>query len=214
MLIPKIERQLFCAICLLWLCCHNPLRGAVLTGVDPTIINVGTGTDTSYLIIDESTLYSTPLEFVYHYTYDSAHLITTEDMMNTITNASSLRFTFGSTYGEVQSLSYAGTTIAGTDFSLPSGFYWSLYFVGGLDAGSTPTDPNQWNYGNSGINSGRTLAPDSWDGITYSGWGTNSAGGAPSVAIAAVPEPAALPLVILSLATLMLFAGWKYSTQK
>ena len=83
----------------------SPLGAAVLTGVNPTIFTVGTGSDVSYLVIDESSLYATPLEFIYHYTYDSNNLITGKQMMQSIANDTSLGFTIGSTYGELASIS-------------------------------------------------------------------------------------------------------------
>ena len=208
MLIPKTQRVLLVGLSVAYLCASS-LQSAVLTGVNPTIFTVGTGVDISYLVIDESSLYSTPLEFIYHYTYDSNNLLTGEQMMQSITNSTSLGFTIGTTYGELLSLSYAGTTVSGTDFLLPDGFYWSYFVLGGSDAGSAPTDPNQWNYANSGISS-RTISPGSWDGETLSGWGTNSAiGGPPSVSPSAVPEPSALPLVLLALTGMAIIIRWK-----
>ena len=189
------------------------LPAAVLTGVEPTIFNVGSGLDISYLVIDESTLYPTPLEFAYHYTYDSNKLITGEQMMEAVTNATSLGFTIGSKYGELASLSFAGTTVSGTDFLLPDGFYWSYFVVGGLDAGSAPTDTNQWNYANSGI-SERTISPGSWDGQTLSGWGSNSAiGGPSSVNPSAVPEPSALHILLFALMCMVIILRWKCTKQ-
>ena len=44
------------------MCSLFSLHAAVLTGVDPTIFSVGKGKDISYLVIDESSLYATPLE--------------------------------------------------------------------------------------------------------------------------------------------------------
>ena len=191
------------------ICSLVSLQAAVLTGVNPTIFTVGTGNDVSYLVIDDSSLSATPLEFAYHYTYDSNNLITGEQLMQSITNATSLSYTIGATYGELASLSFAGTTVSGTDFLLPDGLYWSYFVVGGLDAGSVPADQNQWNYASSGIG-GRTIAPGSWDGQTLSGWGTNSAiGGPPSVSPSAVPEPASLPLVLLALAAVAGIIRWK-----
>jgi hypothetical protein len=196
--------------------CSASLEAAVLTGVDPTIINIGTGPDLSYLVIDESTLYSTPLEFIYHYTYDSNTPITGEQLMQAITNTISSGLGMTTTayaFGDsLDALSYSGTTVAGTnapDYS--SGTYWSYYVAGGDQPGSTNITPtNTWAYADVGFST-RTIAPGSWDGETLSGWGTDTSGGPPSVAISAVPEPATLPLILLSLATVVAVIRWKSS---
>ena len=219
MLIQKNAWRLFCAIFLLWLCCHTPLQGAVLTGVDPTIINVGTGADTSYLVIDESTLYSTPLEFAYHYTYDSNNPLTGFELLTNVAANSSLgvntaySVSVGGNY--LISFAFSGNTVAGINAPDGSGTYWSYYLAVGLDGGTTPLLTNQWNYANNGIDA-RTITPGSWDGWTISSYDAayNTIDALPSVAPLAVPEPATLPLVFLSFAAVMSFKRWKYSVQK
>lgn len=197
--------------------CGSSLRAAVLTGVDPTIIDVGSGRDLSYLVIDESTLYSTPLEFVYHYTYDSNNPLTGYELLTNVASQSTLGVQtsfFGGGLGNFpDSFSYAGNTVAGSnapDFSV--GTYWSYYDAGGTEVGQATNPPStHWNYANVGIDS-RLIAPGSWDGWTlsaYSDYGNTTVGLPPSVAIAAIPEPASLPLVILSLAGFMVITRWK-----
>jgi hypothetical protein len=197
--------------------CSASLEADVLTGVDPTIINIGTGPDLSYLVIDESTLYSTPLEFIYHYTYDSNNLLTGTDLLQQVASNSTLGvsmvFYGGGLGNSLDSLTYAGTTVAGTnapDYS--TGSYWSYYVAGGLEAG-TPAATNDWSYSSVGWDS-RTISPGSWDGETlssYSDYGSTTTGLPPSVAIVAVPEPETAPLMLLSIITLLLLLRWKSS---
>jgi hypothetical protein len=187
------------------------LGAAVLTGVDPTIINIGSGPDLSYLVIDESTLDSTPLEFVYHYTYDSNHPLTGYDFLNQISSNSTLGVStvfYGGGLGNIlDSITYGSKVIAGTnapDYS--TGTYWSYSLAGGYDGGIAPLLNNQWNYANNGMDS-RTITPGSWDGWTlasYSSYGSLTVDAPPSVVIAAVPEPEAAPLLLLSIITLIL----------
>lgn len=198
------------------------LRAAVLTGIDPTIISVGSGVDISYLVIDESTLYSTPLEFVYHYTYDSNHPLTGFQLLTNVVSDSSLAnsttFYGGGLGNALTSLTYqGGATVIGTnapDYS--TGTYWSYYLSGGLDGGVVPLTFNQWNYANNGMDF-RTVTPGSWDGWTfasYSDYGNTTIDVPPSVALAAVPEPRAFVLAIIYLVSLLLISRWKYSTRK
>lgn len=225
MLIQLKARLFFSLAFMIGISWLSSLRAAVLTGVDPTIISVGTGVDISYLVIDESTLYSTPLEFVYHYTYDSTTPLTGYDLISAITNASSSGLgattPYISNWGAhtMDAFSYAGNTVAGTPFS-PSnttGVYWSLFEVGGQEAGSIVSIPsNSWTIAGVGLD-GRIITPGSWDGWTISsytdgGWTTVDT--SPSVAITAVPEPATIPLTLLSMATLFLFTRWKPTAPK
>ena len=216
MLIQLKARLLFSLAFMIGISWLSSLHSAVLTGVDPTIISVGTGVDISFLVIDESTLYSTPLEFVYHYTYDANNPLTGYDLLKQVTNSTPLvlgttTFSFGDS---LTSLTYGGNPVTSTtapDFS--SGTYWSYYLSGGLDGAVDPASPSQWNYANNGMGS-RSIAPGSWDGWSFASWGTSGVDTPPSVSISAVPEPAIIPLTLLSVATLFLFTRWKTTTPK
>lgn len=201
-------------------CLHfSSLQAAVLTGVDPTIFNVGSGHDISYLVIDESTLYSTPLEFVYHYTYDSNNPLTGYSLLTNIAANSSLSvnttFYGGGLGNSLSSLSYqGGATVTGTnapDYSV--GTYWSYYNAGGSEVGYAAPTLTNWNYANVGMDS-RYLAPGSWDGWTLASYGAGGIDTPPSVAIAAIPEPSIVSFMLLSLVALLPIARWTPFTRK
>lgn len=194
-------------------------RAAVLTGVEPLFISVGSGVDISYLVIDESTLYSTPLVFAYHYTYDSNNPISGYSLLSNVASHSSLisstTFYSGGLGNALDSLSYqGGTTVTGTnapDYSV--GTYWSYYLSGGLDGGTSPSVSGRWNYAANGMDS-RTITPGSWDGWTfasYTDYGSTTFDMTPSVAVDAVPEPQTIPLVLLTLMASLFYAKWSRS---
>jgi hypothetical protein len=147
-------------------------QASVLTGVEPTYINVGSGSDLSYLAIDESDLYTTPLVFVYHYDYDSNNPQTGYSLLTNVAAGSELfpaTLLYGGGLGNsLVSLTYAGSaTVTGAnapDFSV--GTYWSYYLSGGFDGGVSPDLTGQWNYANNGMDF-RTITPGSWDGWTF-----------------------------------------------
>lgn len=192
-------------------------QASVLKGVEPTYIDVGSGGDVSYLVLDESDLYTTPLVFVYHYHYDSNNTLTGYSLLTNVAAGSAL-FPSTSLYGgglgnSLDSLTYAGgATVIGTnapDFSV--GTYWSYYLSGGFDGGVSPDLTGQWNYANNGMDF-RTITPGSWDGWTlasYSDYGFTTTDVSPSVAIAAVPEPLPTHLVLLSLVSVFLLTRWR-----
>ena len=204
------------------MCSLFSLHAAVLTGVDPTIFSVGTGKDISYLVIDESSLYATPLEFAYHYTYDSNNPLTGYDLLTNVASQSTLSvqttFYGGGLGNSLVSFSYAGNTVAGSDAPDYSvGTYWSYYDAGGMEVGQ-PTNPSgtSWNYASVGIDS-RHISPGSKDGWTlssYADYGNITIDFPPSVAISSVPEPASLPLLLLSLLTLLFLIRCKSSAPK
>ena len=199
----------------------SQIHAAVLTGVEPTYITVGAGPDVSYLVIDESDLYSTPLVFAYHYNYDTNNPLTGYTLLTNVAASSSLvpstTLYSGGLGNALDSLTYpGGVTVTGTnapDYS--AGTYWSYYISGGLDGGIDPVLAGQWNYANYGMDS-RTITPGSWDGWTfasYTDFGYTTFDVSPSVAIEAVPEPNTMLLVLLSLASSYLFVRWRRSSQ-
>ena len=193
-------------------------QASVLTGVEPTYINVGSGSDLSYLAIDESDLYTTPLVFVYHYDYDSNNPLTGFSLLTNVAAGSVLfpATSFYPNYGNsLDSLTYAGGTVItatnASDFSV--GTYWSYYLSGGLDGGVLPDLTGQWNYANYGMDS-RTVTPGSWDGwsfTSYTDYGLTTSDASPSVAINAVPEPSPTHLVLLSLVSVFFLNRWRQS---
>ena len=209
MLIKEISKGLLCASALAFLASISTLKAAVLAGVDPVSFTVGSGSDVSYLLIDESTLSSAPLLFEYRYTYDILNPISGYELLHEVTRLSSLDFTtifYGGGLGNsLDSVSYGGITVSSfTAPDLSTGTYWSYYVAGGSEV-DEPLAAGLWKYAEVGMDS-RFITPGSWDGWTLAGWNP-SFGEAPS--ISPVPEPAPLPLAVLSLAALLFFIRWK-----
>ena len=211
MLIKKISKGFLCASALAFLASISTLKSAVLVGVDPVSFTVGSGPDVSYLLIDESTLSSAPLLFEYRYTYDILNPISGYELLYEVTRLSSLDFTtifYGGGLGNsLDSVSYGGITVSSftaPDFS--TGTYWSYYVAGGSEVGE-PLAADLWKYAEVGMDS-RFITPGSWDGWTFAGWNPDF-GAPPSLSPALVPEPAPLPLAVLSLAALFFFFRWK-----
>jgi hypothetical protein len=209
MLIKEISKGLLCASALAFLASISTLKAAVLTGIDPVSFTVGSGPDVSYLLIDESTLSSAPLLFEYRYTYDILNPISGYELLHEVARFSSLDFTtifYGGGLGNaLDSVSYGGITVSSfTAPDLSTGTYWSYYVAGGSEV-DEPLAAGLWKYAEVGMDS-RFITPGSWDGWTLAGWNP-SFGEAPS--ISPVPEPAPLPLAVLSLAALFFFIRWK-----
>jgi hypothetical protein len=209
MLIKEISKGLLCASALAFLASISTLKAAVLTGIDPVSFTVGSGPDVSYLLIDESTLSSAPLLFEYRYTYDILNPISGYELLHEVARFSSLDFTtifYGGGLGNaLDSVSYGGITVSSfTAPDLSTGTYWSYYVAGGSEV-DEPLAAGLWKYAEVGMDS-RFITPGSWDGWTLAGWNP-SFGEAPS--ISPVPEPAPLPLAVLSLAALLFFIRWK-----
>jgi hypothetical protein len=222
MFIKEISKCLLCASALAFLASISTLKAAVLTGVDPVSFTMGSGPDVSYLVIDESTLSSAPLLFAYRYTYDSNTPISGYGLLHEVAKLSSLDVTtifYGVGLGNLlDSVSYGGITVssfAAPDWSTYT--YWSYYLAGGsvripetsndgfVIAVDEPVPADLWKFSAVGMDS-RFITPGSWDGWTLAGWNP-SFGEAPS--ISPVPEPAPLPLAVLSLAALFFFIRWK-----
>jgi hypothetical protein len=211
MLIKEILKGFLCASALAFLASISTLKSAVLVGVDPVSFTVGSGPDVSYLLIDESTLSSAPLLFEYRYTYDILNPISGYELLHQVTRLSSLDFTtifYGGGLGNsLDSVSYGGITVS--SFTAPdwsTGTYWSYYVAGGSEVGE-PLAADLWKYAEVGMDS-RFITPGSWDGWTFAGWNPDF-GAPPSLSPALVPEPAPLPLAVLSLAGLFFFFRWK-----
>jgi hypothetical protein len=211
MLIKEISKGLFCASALAFLASISTLKAAVLAGVDPVSFTVGSGSDVSYLVIDESTLSSAPLLFEYRYNFDSLNPISGYKLLHEVEKLSSLNFTtifYGGGLGNaLDSVSYGGTTVS--SFTAPNwstGTNWSYYVAGGSEV-DEPVPADLWKFSAVGMDS-RFITPGSWDGWTIAGWNPDF-GGPPSISPAVVPEPAPLPLAVLSLAALFFFFRWK-----
>jgi hypothetical protein len=202
---------LLCFSALALLVSISTLEAAVLAGVDPVSLTVGSGSDVSYLLIDESTLSSAPLLFAYRYTFDSNNPISGYELLNEVKRLSSLDFTtifYGGGLGNaLDSISYGGTNVSSfTATNWSTGTYWSYYVAGGSEV-DEPLASNLWKYAEVGMDS-RFITPGSWDGWTFAGWNPDF-GAPPSISPALVPEPAPLQLEVLSVTALFIFFRWK-----
>jgi hypothetical protein len=210
-LIRKILSGFLCFSALALLVSISTLEAAVLAGVDPVRFTVGSGSDVSYLLIDESTLSSAPLLFAYRYTYDSNTPITGYELLNEVKRLSSLDFTtifYGGGLGNaLDSIIYGGTNASSfTAADWSTGTYWSYYVAGGSEVDELLAS-NLWKYAEVGMDS-RFITPGSWDGWTFAGWNPDF-GAPPSMSPALVPEPAPLQLEVLSVTALFIFFRWK-----
>jgi hypothetical protein len=195
------------------------IHAAVLSGIEPTYINVGTGVDTSFLVIDESDLNSSPLVFVYHYDYDINNPLTGYSLLTHVAAGSSL-LPSTSLYGgglgnSLDSLTFqTGQTVSATTSLDGSGTYWSYYVSEGQDGGVSPVLRDQWNYANYGMDF-RTISPGSWDGWTLSSYSSDftTYDFPPTVPIVAVPEPQPMLAVLISLTLTLLLVRWSRSKQ-
>lgn len=213
-LIKKISKGFLCASALAFLASISTLKAAVLTGVDPVSFTVGSGSDVSYLLIDESALSSAPRLFEYRYTFDSNNPISGYELLRLVANATDLDFTttYYLSYGNaLESLSYGPSNVASEYRTDGSGTYWSYYLNGGLDNGLAPLLVNQWNYANYGMEL-RTLSPGSWDAWTISSYDAayTTFDSFPSVTPTAVPEPKSLLFVCMGIVCCLAFHYGKY----
>jgi len=214
MLIERISKRFLCSSALAFLVFISTLKAAVLTGFDPVSFTVGSGSDVSYLLIDESTISSAPLLFEYRYTFASNNPISGYELLRLLANATDLDFTttYYPSYGEaLESLSY-GLSNATSEYRPDgSGTYWSYYLNGGLDNGLAPVLVNQWNYANYGMEL-RTLSPGSWDAWTISFYDAEytTFDSFPSVTPTAIPEPKSLLIVCMGIVCCLAFHFGKY----
>jgi hypothetical protein len=211
MLIEKISKSFLCSSALALLVSISTLKAAVLAGVNPVSFTVGSGSDVSHLLIEESTLSSEPLLFEYRYTYDSNTPISGYELLHEVKRLSSLDFTtifYGGGLGNaLDSVSYGGTNASSfTATNGSTGTYWSYYVAGGSEV-DEPIASNLWKYAEVGMDS-RFITPGSWDGWTFAGWNPDF-GAPPSISPALVPEPSPLQLEVLSLTALFIFFRWK-----
>ena len=169
-------------------------------------IVVGTGNDTSYLVLQSTNLGVRTYEI--HYTYSSG---TSQDgyflLGQVLAGDSSIAVSL-SDYGTpsspnyiVDSFTFNSVTETGV-FAPPYVPYWS-HWVSGGEAGyptASPIASGSWDYG-SGISAPyRLIAPGSWDGLFYSDGST-----APSVAPSVAPIPETSSALLAVLGSVVLF---------
>jgi hypothetical protein len=215
MLIRKILRGFLCFSALALLISISTLEAAVLTGVDPVRFTVGSGSDVSYLLIDESTLSSAPLLFAYRYTYDSNTPIKGYELLQLVDNLTAdldFTMTYHIEYGHaLESISYGTSSVGSEQREDLSGTYWSHFLNGGLDNGQPPTSSDDWNYALNGMDL-RTLSPGSMDAWTMSYYDEayTTFKSFPSVTPTSIPEPKSLLIVCMGIVCCLAFHFRKY----
>jgi hypothetical protein len=159
-------------------------------------IVVGTGPDTSFLVLESPNLGARTYEI--HYTYNSSASQDAFFLLGQVLT-SDANYTLGLTnYGSmmspnyiVDSISYNGVPETGVS-TPPYTPYWAHWVARG-EAGfptASPKPAGIWSFG-SGISSPyRLIAPDSWDALYFSDGNT-----APSVA--PIPETSSALLAVL-----------------
>lgn len=170
-------------------------------------IQVGSGPNSSYLLI-EASLFSATLVYQYNYTYDPDHLLSGYDLLTAVDAFdSNLQLDFIN-YGTPESpnyflnaVTYNSVTLTNTGFPDYSP-YWAQWVSGGR--GGYPTQGTYlngvWDYGSGASDPYRTLAQGSFDGYVYSD-------GSTPPSISPVPEPN-IPLLLLA-GVVVLFPIWK-----
>ena len=168
----------------------------------PAQILVGTGPDSSYLVI-EAVDFGAPLVFEYRYTYDPGNLLSTTDLLLAV-DAASTDLSFELLYGGafLNSITYVALTL--TNSAAPPDYspFWAQWVSGGESGDPlAPMSDNVWSAGFGPAN--RTLDPGSWDGFIFNGFYEPTPpydviSAPPSVA--PVPEPAVAMLLVVSAA--------------
>lgn len=158
---------------------------------------VGTGADTSYVLIEATAFSGSPLIFAYQYDYNPADPFDTYTMLSLIDAAlPELSFTYAN-YGTPEepnmflgAVTWQGFTLTNTPWP-EFGPYWVQWVSGGQSGypEAEPIPAGVWSYA-SGISTPyRLVEPGSWDGFVY-----NEGFTGPSVA--PVPEPGSVVLVL------------------
>ncbi|MEO6054551.1 MAG: hypothetical protein ABIP97_11100 [Chthoniobacterales bacterium] len=171
------------------------LGGILPVQADPFV--VGTGPDSSYLII-QSSMFSatlTTLIYQYNYTYDPTKLEDGYTLLRAIEEADTRLKLFFSDPTDppnyfLSAIEYDSVKLTGVAVE-PYYPYWAQWVSGGEGGYLTqgPYADNVWTYG-SGVSAPfRTLSPGSWDGYTY-----NAVPQAQPPSISPIPEPGSMLL--------------------
>jgi hypothetical protein len=216
-------------------CALGTTKAQLTTGV-PVVVDVGNTNSpyVSYLVIDDQSLGNSAIEYAWYYSSttetDGVTPLTGEDLLDAViagsadtvyaldriddsvvnTNTNSgpgliknwAGFTDGFQIGSTTSTLLGSLTTTNAD--------WAYWVKGGeLDDSLVGTN---WSIAND-VAFYRTITNGSFDGWTISPYDPNTylyLGGAP-LSAAAVPEPSTLPLMLLSLATVVAVFRWKSS---
>jgi len=179
--------------------------GIQLTSASAQTITVGSGTSTSYLVIEAADFGATPLTFAYLYDYNPADPFDSYTMMAAIDTAvADLEFTYKN-YGTplepnfiLDAVTWQTVTLTNTPYP-DFGPFWAQWVSGG-QAGypaAAPIASGVWGFGSGVSDPYRIVEPGSWDGFIF-----NDGSSAPSVT--PVPEPGSAVLLIAGAGALFL----------
>ncbi|MFV0336936.1 MAG: hypothetical protein ACK5LK_01660 [Chthoniobacterales bacterium] len=156
-------------------------------------IIVGSGADSSYLVLEASAWSASPLVYEWRYDYDSLNPPDGYDILSAVIAFDSNLTGVFNNYGTPEdpsyflaSLSYDGVNLVNAA-APPWTPYWSQWVSGG-EAGypvASPLADGTWAFGSGLSDPYRLLAPGSWDGFVFGDGLT-----APS--ISPIPEPSAI----------------------
>jgi len=205
------------------------LLHADVTSGAPVIVDVGNSTDpyVSYLVIDDTSLGNSAVEYAWYY-YDTNELGTTnpltgDDLINAVVAGTS-----NTPYSLTPITEGAQGVDAGVDgfkignqtstivsiFDSSATAYWAYWIKGGSQTASYPpytyVTPTNWVIAED-TPFDRLLTNGSYDGWTLSTLDANYNydGPAPLSSASLIPEPSTLPIILLSLATLLVAIRWK-----
>jgi hypothetical protein len=160
-------------------------------------IQVGTGNDHSFLVIEAADFGAT-MVFQWNYTHNPSSPFKTADMLAAVDVVQmDLNFTilYGGTF--LDAIEYKGNTLTNS-FLPPYSPFWAQWVSGGTSGAPLETKPlGIWSAGFGIAN--RELAPGSWDGLIFNGvYDSNPPYDVISAipSVAPVPEPHVLWLLI------------------
>jgi hypothetical protein len=210
-------------------CALGTTKAQLTTGV-PVVVDVGNTNSpyVSYLVIDDQSLGNSAIEYAWYYSSNTengtTNPLTGDDLVNAVVAGTATNSRYALTLitegGAGVDAGVDGFKIGSTTSTIVSPYdysatnYWIYWINGGSQTASWTNNytvtPTNW-----------IVAPDTaFDRIlangSYDGWSldpydssTYTLSGLPPLSLAAVPEPATLPLIILSLATVFAVIRWK-----
>ncbi len=130
-------------------------------------IQVGTGPDSSFLVI-EAVDFGSPLVYQWNYSYNVLAPPSTADMITAIdlvTLDLNITLLYGGTF--LDSIEYSSLTLTNSDV-YPYSPFWAQWVSGGTSGDPLISKPSGvWSAGYGVAN--RELAPGSWDGFIFNG---------------------------------------------
>lgn len=178
-------------------------------------IQIGTGPDSSFLVIEATDFGTNPLVFQWNYTYNASTPYTTADMLTAVDTLSTLDLNFTILYSGtfLDAIEYQGITLT-NEFIPPYSPFWAQWVSGGTSGSPLVAMPSgTWSAGYGITN--RELAPGSWDGFIFNGeYDSNPPYAVISAppSIVPVPEPSTLALIALATISLLLYGRKRFHT--